>query len=39
VSPFDWRFVDDGPTEISSWAHNAPSRRLSVRMAPRPLTV
>ena len=39
VSHFDWRVVDDGPAEISSWAHNAPSRRLSVRMVPRPLTV
>ena len=32
---FEWRVVDDGPAEISSWAHNAPSRRLSVRMTPR----
>ena len=35
ASQFDWRVVDDGPAEISSWAHNAPNRRLSVRMTPR----
>jgi retinoid hydroxylase len=35
VTGFDWRVVDDGPAEISSWAHNAPNRRLSVRMTPR----
>ena len=36
VSRFDWRVVDDGPPEISSWAHNAPNRRLRVQMMPRP---
>ena len=36
VSRFEWRVVTDGPPEISSWAHNAPNRRLSVRMTPRP---
>lgn len=35
VSHFDWSVVRDGPAEISSWAHNAPNRRLSVRMTPR----
>jgi cytochrome P450 len=35
VSRYDWRVVDDGPPEISSWAHNAPNRRLSVRMTAR----
>ena len=35
ASRFDWRIVEDGPAEISSWAHNAPSRRLSVQMTPR----
>ena len=38
VSGFDWRVVTDGPAEISSWAHNAPSRRLSVHMSPRAAT-
>jgi cytochrome P450 len=38
VSGFDWRVVTDGPAEISSWAHNAPSRRLSVQMTPRAAT-
>ena len=37
VAGFDWRVVDDGPAEISSWAHNAPSRRLRVQMMPRPV--
>jgi cytochrome P450 len=36
ASRFEWRVVVDGPAEISSWAHNAPSRRLSVHMTPRP---
>jgi len=35
VAAFDWRIVHDGPPEISSWAHNAPSPRLSVVVAPR----
>lgn len=35
VSGFEWRVVEDGPAEINSWAHNAPSPRLRVRMAPR----
>ena len=36
ASGFDWEVVDDGPAEISSWAHNAPHRRFSVRMTARP---
>ena len=39
VSGFDWRVVTDGPAEISSWAHNAPSRRLTVQMTPRAATL
>ena len=35
VTRFDWRVVNDGPAEISSWAHNAPNRRLAVTMTPR----
>ena len=35
VSGFEWRVVDDGPAEISSWVHNAPNRRWSVRMTER----
>ena len=35
VSRCDWNVVTDGPAEISSWAHNAPNRRLSVRMTTR----
>jgi cytochrome P450 len=35
ASGFEWSVVDDGPAEISSWAHNAPHRRFSVRMTPR----
>jgi cytochrome P450 len=35
VSRVDWSVVSDGPAEISSWAHNAPNRRLSVRMTRR----
>jgi cytochrome P450 len=38
VTRFDWRVVDDGPAEISSWAHNAPNRRLAVQMTPRMVT-
>lgn len=37
VSQFEWQVVDDGPPEINSWAHNAPSPRLSVRITPRSL--
>ena len=36
VAGFEWTVVDDGPAEISSWAHNAPNRRFSVQMTPRP---
>ena len=36
VSHYDWRVVADGPPEISTWAHNAPNRGLSVQMTPRP---
>ncbi len=32
---FEWSVVDDGPAQISSWAHNAPHRRFSVCIAPR----
>jgi cytochrome P450 len=35
VTRFDWRVVKDGPAEISSWAHNAPNKRLAVAMTPR----
>ena len=35
VSRFEWQVVDDGPPEIDSWAHNAPSPRFRVRMTPR----
>ena len=35
VSNFDWRVVSDGPVELSSWAHNAPSRQLAVSMSER----
>ena len=35
TSRYQWRVVDDGPPEITRWAHNAPNRRLSVRMTPR----
>jgi cytochrome P450 len=38
VTRFDWRVVEDGPAEISSWAHNAPNRRLAVQMTPRTVT-
>ena len=38
VSGFEWTVVHDGPAEISSWAHNAPNRRFSVQMSPRPAT-
>jgi len=38
VTRFDWRVVDDGRPEISSWAHNAPNRRLAVTMTPRTVT-
>ncbi len=38
VSGFEWRVVEDGAAEISSWAHNAPSRRLSVEMTPVTVT-
>jgi cytochrome P450 len=36
VSGFEWVVVDDGPAEISSWAHNAPHRRFRVRLTPLP---
>jgi cytochrome P450 len=32
VSGFEWEVVADGPPEISTWAHNAPNRRWSVRL-------
>jgi cytochrome P450 len=32
---FDWRVVEDGAPQISSWVHNAPHPRLSVAMTPR----
>jgi cytochrome P450 len=35
ASAYEWDVVDDGPAEISSWVHSAPSPRLSVRMSPR----
>jgi (+)-abscisic acid 8'-hydroxylase len=35
VSRFEWQVVRDGPAEITSWAHNAPSPRLRVKMTPR----
>jgi cytochrome P450 len=35
---FDWSVVDDGPAEISSWAHNAPNRRFAVKLTPRTVT-
>jgi cytochrome P450 len=35
TSRYQWRVVDDGPPEITRWAHNAPNPRLSVRMTPR----
>jgi cytochrome P450 len=38
ASRYDWRVVDDGPPEITRWAHNAPNPRLSVRMTARPTT-
>jgi cytochrome P450 len=38
VSGFEWSVVDDGPAEISSWAHNAPTRRFSVRLTSRSAT-
>ena len=33
VAGFEWRVVDDGPPEINSWAHIAPSLRFSVKVA------
>ncbi|HEX6050269.1 MAG TPA: cytochrome P450 [Gemmatimonadaceae bacterium] len=36
VTGFEWSVADDGPAQISSWAHNAPHRRFSVRITPRP---
>jgi cytochrome P450 len=38
ASRYDWRVVDDGPPEITRWAHSAPNPRLSVRMTARPTT-
>jgi cytochrome P450 len=35
VSQFDWEIAEDGPDEISSWAHNAPNRRFAVRIVKR----
>jgi cytochrome P450 len=35
VTGFEWQVVEDGPAQISSWVHNAPSPRLRVKMAPR----
>ena len=32
---FDWTVVEDGAPQLSSWVHNAPHPRLSVRLAPR----
>jgi cytochrome P450 len=32
---FDWRVVEDGPAQISSWVHNAPHPRLSVALTRR----
>jgi cytochrome P450 len=36
ASGFEWRVVDDGPAQISSWVHNAPNPRLRVGITPRP---
>jgi cytochrome P450 len=38
TSRYQWRVVDDGPPEITRWAHNAPNPRLSVRLTPRTTT-
>jgi cytochrome P450 len=35
VSGFDWDVTDDGPAEINSWVHNAPSPRFHVRISAR----
>lgn len=32
---FEWEVVEDGAPQLSSWVHNAPHPRLSVRLAPR----
>ncbi len=39
VSGFEWEVADDGPAEINSWVHNAPSPRFRVRMSARPRAV
>ena len=38
VTRFDWQVIRDGPAEISSWAHNAPNRRLAAKMTRRTVT-
>jgi cytochrome P450 len=35
VSGFDWRVTQDGPPEISNFAHNAPSPRWRVHVSPK----
>ncbi|MEQ1909260.1 MAG: cytochrome P450, partial [Vicinamibacterales bacterium] len=37
ASGFTWQMVEDGPAQVSSWVHNAPNPRLSVRMTSRPV--